>query len=233
MTPYIKKLLRNLAKADTWGHPDQFGEYAGLARLFKGDYAGALKYFRIGARYADKLSQLGIGMMYYNGRGVRKDPAKACAWLTLAAQRNYPSFVKARNGVCGALTTAQRRRSGATLHQLLPVYGDKVAKKRMALELADARWEMTGSHVGFDFGDHMSCGNAPGLTSMVQDANCSAHDYWSPQRWVPAQYFAMRDRMWQGTVTVGTLQTKDHAASKGQPRTTAGSKPPPASGSSD
>ncbi len=163
-TPYIKSLLRNFRKADTWGHPDQFGEHAGLIRLFKGDYAGALKYFKLGARYADKLSQLGIGMMYYNGRGVRKDPAKACAWLTLASQRNYPSFVRARDGICSALTPAQHQQADTTLHQLLPIYGDKVAKKRMALELAEARMEMTGSHVGFDFGVEMSCGNAPGIS---------------------------------------------------------------------
>lgn len=228
-TPYIKGLLRNFREADTWGHPDQFGEYAGLTRLFKGDYAGALKYFKIGAFYADKLSQLAIGMMYYNGRGVRKDPATACAWLTLAAQRDYPAFVRARDGICGALTAALRQQADATLHQLLPVYGDKVAKKRMALELAEARMEMTGSRVGFDFGIQASCDNSGGGFAAAVDAHCSAHDYWSPQRWQPAQYFAMRDRLWSATVTVGALEVKHSAASGDTPTTTPGSRPPPAS----
>lgn len=226
-TPQIKQLLKKLQHADTWGHPDQFGEYAGLVRLFDGDYAGALKYLKIGARYADKLSQLTIGMMYYNGRGVARNPATACAWLTLAAERNYPSFVHARDGLCGTLTPAQQQQAAATLQALLPIYGDQVAKKRMALALADARAEMTGSRVGFDFGISMSCGSGGAIGSAMQNAHCSGHNYWAPQNWDPRQYFAARDAYWYATVTVGAPEPVHAATAAGQ--APAPAAPPPAS----
>ena len=34
-----------------------------------------------------------IGLMYEDGRGVDKDPVTACAWLAMAAERKYPSFI--------------------------------------------------------------------------------------------------------------------------------------------
>lgn len=96
-TPAVKRILVAMDHTSTWGHPDLLGQFNGLKHLFAGDYAGALRLFRIGARNADKFSQNSIGMMYWKGRGVTRDPATACAWLALAAERKSPKFGKAHD----------------------------------------------------------------------------------------------------------------------------------------
>ncbi|MDN5924000.1 MAG: sel1 repeat family protein [Xanthomonadales bacterium] len=224
-------------RASTWGHPDLFGEFAGMKRLFKGDYSGALKYFKIGARYADKLSQLSIGMMYYNGRGVDKDQATACAWLMLAAEREYPKFVMARDRLCHSLSSTQHDQAMATLATLLPEYGDKVAKDRMKLVLATDSAALTGSHVGFDFGAITASGQ--GSNAMI---SCTGSQYiagvlvptsdcgsYSPNMLKAKNYFAARDAQWHGNVTVGALQqTSSLDAKTNKPDEALPSQPKPA-----
>jgi len=106
--PYVQKTLRAMNDASTWYHPDLFGEYAGMRHYAHRRYKEALKYFEVGAYYADKLSQLSIGLMHLNGEDVRTDPAAAYAWIDLAAERGYPDFVATRDRVLAQLTPAQR-----------------------------------------------------------------------------------------------------------------------------
>ncbi len=209
------EVLRAMNNASTGGHPDQFGEFAGMRRYSRQDYAGALRYFRYGARYADKLSQLSIGLMYDNGEGVAKDPAAACAWLALAAERKYPSFVETRDRVCKTLAPAQHDQAVAELDKLMPEYGDAVAKPRLASALRQALTEATGSRLGFDagvdsvgFGSGVHC-NGPTLEiggGPVPHAGCGGMKYYDPSRWDPKKYFAARDAQYRGTVSVGSLQ---------------------------
>jgi hypothetical protein len=218
--PTIERIVTAMNDASTWGHPDLFGEFAGVRLYSEGDYTSAIKYFKYGARYADKLSQLSIGLMYANGQGVAKDPVTACAWLALAAQRKYPSFVATRDRVCEALTPAQHGQAVAVLGKLLPVYGDKVAKKRMAHALELAQSEMTGSRLGFDSGvsqvvARRDCGgptvDVAGVS--VPKAGCGDMNFYDPSRWNPKQYFAARDARWRAVVTVGALQNQGSPAS--------------------
>ncbi len=204
MTPEIEALLKTLDTRGTWGHPDLFGEYAGLHRLFEGDYDGAMKFFRIGAMYADKFSQFSIAMLYLNGRGMAPDSAMACAWLMLAAEREYPRFVRVRNAVCNRLSPVDFERSSDELAKLEPVFGDAVAKDRMRLELRTARLQMTGSRVGFNFGVRTTCGGSGGGLMP----GCGDPDFWDDWRWDPEKYFANRDAMWRGTVRVGDLKVR-------------------------
>jgi hypothetical protein len=223
-------VLAAMNNASTWGHPDLFGEFAGMRLYAKGDYKAALKYFEYGARYADKLSQLSIGLMYANGRGVDRDPITACAWLALAAQRKFPSFVATRDRVCTTLTSTQRDQAIAVLNKLLPVYGDAVAKKRMVRALQFAKMEMTGSRLGSDSGvmqvaASTNCGG-PTVSQAGVDvpvAGCGDPHYYDASRWDPKQYFAARDARWRGTVTVGAIQsTKAPAASSPASASSAG-----------
>lgn len=203
----VQKMLENMRDADTWGHPDLFGEFAGMQRWADHDYAGAMKYFLFAARYADKPSQMGIALMYQAGLGVAEDPVKACAWFTLAAERGYPTFVATRNHACNPLTPAQHTAVAAELATLRPVYGDAVAKLRMGHELLIARAQMTGSRVGFDAGVTSLKPGPEGdvdPNSSPQDINFY-QDYWAPWRWDPQQYFALRDAQWTGAVTVGEM----------------------------
>jgi TPR repeat protein len=219
-----EKVLTAMNHASTWGHPDLFGEFAGMRRFAGHDYKGALKYFKIGARYADKLSQLSIGLMYENGNGVASDPVTACAWLAMAAERKYPSFMATRDSVCKALTPAQHDQAVAVLAKLMPEYGDAVAKPRMARELELARSQMTGSRLGFDSGvNQVSASDSCGGPTIyeggvaVPKAGCGAMNYYDPSRWDPKQYFAARDAQWRGTVTVGNMDEVHEAGC--EPRT--------------
>lgn len=211
--PEIERIVTAMNNSSTWGHPDLFGEFAGMRLYSEGHYKAAIKYFEYGARYADKFSQLSIGLMYENGRGVDEDPVTSCAWLALAAERKFPTFIATRNRVCKALTPAQHNQAVAVLDKLLPEYGDKVAKKRMVRALAQARTEMTGSRTGFDFGvesvgvKQAGCGG-PTIEGTTE-SGCGSMDFWSPWRWDPKKYFAARDAHWRGVVTVGALQNPE------------------------
>lgn len=208
----IKRILATMDEASTDGHPDLFGQFAGMRRLFKSDYKGAMKYFKIGARFADKLSQISIGMMYLHGRGVSKDPASACAWVTLAAERSYPSYVSARDQICAALTAAQHDQAMAMLDTLKPEYGDAIAMRRMKLQLTNARREATGSMLGHDSGirtmalesNPVNCGGYRLALGGVEvpARGCGRYD---PDLYDSKKYFAARDAQWYGTVTVGPL----------------------------
>ncbi|MGN6312509.1 MAG: sel1 repeat family protein [Rhodanobacteraceae bacterium] len=231
-----EKVLTAMNNASTWGHPDLFGEFAGMRHFSEHDYAGAMKYFKIGARYADKLSQLSIGLMYENGDGLEKDPVTACAWLAMAAERKYPSFIATRDRVCKALTPAQHDQAVAVLEKLMPEYGDAVAKPRMAAALHQAMTEGTGSRLGFDSGIYQSSAkqNCGGPTIYeggvaVPQAGCGATNYYDPARWDPKQYFATRDAQWRGTVNVGNMAEVHEAArasAKGAPTPASSSGPP-------
>ncbi len=215
--PQIEKIITAMNNASTWGHPDLFGEYSGMSLYSEGHYKAAIKYFKYGARYADKLSQLSIGLMYENGQGVAKDHVTACAWLALAAERKFPSFIATRNRVCEALTPAQHDQAVAVLEKLMPEYGDAVAKPRMVHALDMAKTEGTGSRLGFDsgittVGVKQGCGGPTVGGSPI--AGCGSNDFWSPWRWDPKKYFAARDAKWRGTVTVGDMQDVNKLAPK-------------------
>ena len=229
--PQIKKIITGMNNASTWGHPDLFGEYAGMRLYSEGHYKSAIQYFKYGARYADKLSQLSIGLMYENGQGVAKDPVTACAWLALASERKFPSFIATRDRVCEALTPTQHDQAVAVLDKLMPEYGDAVAKKRMVRALEMAKTQGTGSRLGFDSGIYtggvkQDCGGQTAGDAPI--AGCGSTDFWSPWRWDPKKYFAARDAKWRGTVTVGSLQDMSKPAAK--PSAQPSGSAPPASG---
>lgn len=219
-----QKVLAAMDRTSTWGHPDQYGEFVGMRAYASGNYAKAMKYFEIGARHADKLSQLSIGLMYLHGEGVAKNPVTAYAWLALAAERKFPRYVATRDAVWNQLDASQRQQGSVLLDQLSGEYGDAVAKPRMERALREARTGMTGSLVGY---------GAPEVSSLTlaqfAAANPSLGDFTGPLpscgaesidgapitgcgniyvawRWDPKQYFRIRDAAWSGTVTVGELE---------------------------
>ncbi len=150
--PGVQKTLRAMANASTWYHPDLFGEFAGMRDYAHHDYKGAFKYYEIGAYYADKLSQLCIGLMHVNGEGTEKDPVTGYAWLDLAAERDYPDFVATRDRVKASLTPEQFAKAMTLRQKLGERYADAVAKQRMAEQLRLGQMQMTGSHTGFNSG---------------------------------------------------------------------------------
>ncbi len=204
--PAIQKRLNAMTNSSTWGHPDLFGRFNGMIAFAAGRYSTALKMFRYGAFYADKMSQLSIGLMYLNGNGVKKNPAKAWAWLAIAASRDYPVFVTTRNRVWKILDSAQRQVAEAEHQQLAKTYGDAVTIPRIKSELRQTMLQITGSHTGFNNGISTialgSGGNLrQGLTMTPNNFDASNAWYWNPKH-----YIARRDANWSGTVLVGKLQ---------------------------
>jgi hypothetical protein len=219
-----QEVLAAMERTSTWGHPDQYGEFLGMQAYASGDYAKAMKYFEMGARYADKLSQLSVGLMYLRGEGVAKDPVTAYAWLALAAERKFPRYVATRDAVWEQLDDSQRQRAAALLDQLSGEYGDTVAKVRMERALREARAEMTGSLVGYGAPEVSSITVAqfaaadPAFRRLTGPLPlCAARsidgapitgcgNIYVAWRWDPKQYFRIRDAVWYGTVTVGELE---------------------------
>ncbi|EIL91072.1 MULTISPECIES: sel1 repeat family protein [Rhodanobacter] len=212
----MRDTLRAMSDASTWGHPDQFGQYAGMQRYAKGEYADALKYFLIGAKYADKLSQLSIGLMYLHGDGVATNLILAYAWTAVSAERGYPQFVATRDRIWASLTPSQQVEAIRAQTIITAEYGDSVAKPRMTRELNYWRTQMTGSHIGFDSGvQHV---DKAMLSGGVPSANCARRtlgnvpiagcggDVYARWRWDPKTYYSVVDSNWKGKVTVGDVQ---------------------------
>ena len=57
----------------------------GLAAAERGDYAAALEEWRPLAEQGHAKAMRGIGVMYFNGHGVKKDRIEAVVWYRKAA----------------------------------------------------------------------------------------------------------------------------------------------------
>ncbi len=55
----------------------------------RGDYATALREFRVLAKQGFASAQLNLGFMYDNGEGVLQDYAEAVKWYRLAAEQGH------------------------------------------------------------------------------------------------------------------------------------------------
>ena len=207
----IRQTLDAMHNASTWFHPDLYGMTLGAQEYAKHQYQAALKHFEFGALYADKFSQLCLGLMHLNGEGTNKDPVTAYAWLDLAAERNYPDFVATRDELKKTLTAAQLVRADATRAELSKRYGDAVAKPRMVMQLHLGMMNFTGSRTGFDSGVMQSspvhCGPALVIGGrVVPQIGCGAkNEFLAKENWLPELYFAARDREWMPNVTVGPI----------------------------
>ncbi len=207
--PRVQRIILAMGNSSTVGHPDLFGRFAGMRCYANHRYACALKYFKFGAFYADKFSQLALGLMYANGTGVRKNPIKAWAWAALASSRGYPEFVATRKRIGAQLSASERAQAATDLQKLRKTYGDRIAERRMLSDMRLALAQMTGSRTGYDSGVSSIAGpsytvGAPSLTPLGFGNPLRDKWYWTPSR----AYFAQRDAQWggAGTVRVGPLQ---------------------------
>lgn len=207
-----QKALDAMSRTSTWGHPDQYGEFSGMQHYAAGNYKAAMKSFLLGARYADKLSQLSIGLMYLDGQGVQKDPVEAFAWIAIAAERKYPQFIDTRDRIWSSLNASQQEQAKARVASLYAQYGDSVAKPRMARALRWSLAEATGFELGYDRSGSvvsLSPNNPPpacGAATIDGAPITGCGDLYAENRWNPKQYFQSRDDAWIGTVSVGKLQ---------------------------
>lgn len=55
----------------------------------------AVTYYRKAAEQGNADGEFGLGSMYASGEGIKKDPAEALKWITLAAEKGHTGAVKA------------------------------------------------------------------------------------------------------------------------------------------
>ena len=217
--PGVQRALSAMTNASTVGHPDLYGEFSGMRHYSRHEYKQALKYFEVGALYADKLSQLCLGLMYMNGEGVSKDPVTAYAWMDIAAERNYPDFVATRDTLKATLTPEQLAQAMALRGKLAEKYGDNVAKHRLGVQLHQAQMRLAGSLTGFDYGvssikTNPNCGPTLVVGGQEQPQIGCGGSVFAKAYWDPDLYFAARDREYKATVNVGAVQELGKAIDK-------------------
>lgn len=126
----------------------------GLDAYRAGHYFSAMSKFRNAARWADKLAQFNLGVMYLKGQGADPEPARAWAWFELAAERGYPHMVEIADQVWASLDeSGQARARRIYEEELLQRYGDAVAVPKTASYLRREQRRATGSRVGFRGGN--------------------------------------------------------------------------------
>lgn len=113
------------------------------------NHAQAFEDYEESAHWGNKLSQFNLGTMYYNGIHVGRDPARAWAWIKMAAERGYQQLIDMEEAIWDELDDAQRTRAERILErELLPEYGDAVALPRMERFVNRRYRSATGSRLG-------------------------------------------------------------------------------------
>ncbi len=130
------------------GRPGQYYFGVGAEAFTRKQYSFAVNMYEVAASWAYKPAEFNLGVMYARGQGIPVDLPRAMAWMTLAAERGEPAYVKARDLVQSNLTSDQLAESETILQQLAPRFGDKVALRRAKDRWAQVRSSMTGSRVG-------------------------------------------------------------------------------------
>jgi tetratricopeptide (TPR) repeat protein len=114
----------------------------------KKDYDFAIQMYQVSASWAYKPAEYNIAVMYARGQGVAVDLPRAMAWMALAAERNEPRYVDAREAVYASLTKEQFEQANMIWRELKKTYGDEVALRRAKARWAQVKSSMTGSRVG-------------------------------------------------------------------------------------
>jgi uncharacterized protein len=227
--------LDAMDKTNSVGHPDLYNEYAGMHDYSNGNFKSAFGYFLKAAQYADKPSQLSIGLMYLSGQGVVKDPVKAYGWVALAAERDYPTYEWTQEQIWEDLTPQQQRQAMAYQKFLDAKYGDLATKPRQLQAMHDswAKLQTVNSTWAYILGAFSKYGasgriylalsaTTPSIALAQADA-VSKSWFWNPK-----SYFRKRDEHWMmgtikghgpdwnyGTVSVGKLQKVPDDSSEG------------------
>ncbi len=69
---------------------DAYADYErGVNAAFDGDYATAFREFSVAADEGLMLAQYNLGILYFTGRGVERDPAAAYRWTLAAAEQGH------------------------------------------------------------------------------------------------------------------------------------------------
>lgn len=173
------------------GHPDLRWRNEGLNSLEQGEFDEAIQHFLRAARYADKASQVLLGLMHWKGEGVPLDRALGYVWMDLAAERLYPSYVALCERYWKQMNAAERERALEIGQAVYAEYGDSVAKPRMETVL---RRHRGGSRLGADVYQ-----GSPPQMAMSHDgtAGMPLRGFHDARFWKPEAYWAWQDKAYQ------------------------------------
>lgn len=96
----------------------------------KGDYRRGEEFLLLAAGWGSKPAQYSLGLAYFNGEGVAKDRPLGLAWLTLAAERDDPTFKAVLRAVYAAVSVDERNKAEVLYAKLREQYQDDVAAVR-------------------------------------------------------------------------------------------------------
>jgi len=189
-----------LLPVETSGHVDQYFRRKGFESYRQGRARGAREYFQYAAKYGDKTSQLALALLHQSGEGGPQDKSMAYAWLDLAAQRGYPSFLARREAQWNELGDAERERAVDLTTALYAVYGDAAAKPRFAAHMRRYLKRSVWSHASLRTGrlvviDNF-CGDAAGFRAAYGGGCRRDSDYFTAERFDPDAYWHAQDRLW-------------------------------------
>jgi hypothetical protein len=193
-------------------HPDLMHRTRGLNAFTKNQFSEAFIHFKRGAKFADKPSQGMVAEMLWNGQGVEANRALAYAWMDLAAERQYPTMLVHREKYWAVLNENERAEAISLGQDLYVIYGDDVAKKRLATALRRAKNSTTGSRTGM----------VGSLTITIQTSSgpqtIDGSQYYQDKFWKPELYGKWQDEAWKnpptGTVNIGPLEVRPEPVKK-------------------
>jgi hypothetical protein len=186
-------------------HPDLKYRMEGMAALEDGLPKAAFSAFQTAAKYADKAAQAAVAEMLWTGNGTAQDRPLAYAWMDLAAERGYQTFVGLREHYWNQLSADEQKRAVEVGDEVYAEFGDAVAKPRIEKKLRQGRGKITGSRVGFVGALQI---HIPGPAGWMK---VDGSTYYADHYWRADDYFAWQDQIWRnpptGTVDVGPLQS--------------------------
>ncbi|WP_267223151.1 tetratricopeptide repeat protein [Dyella silvae] len=144
------------------GRPGEYFFYLGALANQNHDYAHAIAMYKVSASWAYKPAQYNLGVLYLNGRGSPVDLPRAMAWFALAAERNEPQYVYAKQLLYAHLTPQQFEDANVIWRELLPTYSDAAAMPRAKARWREVLYSATGSRVG-SAAPHLVIGGTVGL----------------------------------------------------------------------
>ncbi len=204
----FKAIQGMLYKVSYFYHPDQAYQTVGLEAYRDGDKASALRDFLQASRYADKLSEAMVAMMYWNGEGTPVDRPRAYAWMDLAASRGYRDLLVQRELYWSKLSEDERKQALEIGQQVYAEYNDAAGLDRLNLKFSLGLSKVTGSHTGWQ-GNGISLLPTQGPLADRVDFN----RMYGSALWNPVKYEHMKDVQWHlnsplggGRVEVGPLQ---------------------------
>lgn len=186
-------------------HPDLRYRIAGMKSYQKGQYAEALRYFRLGAYYADKPSQAMVAEMLWKGEGAEQNKVEGYIWMDLAAERLFKDLIIKREQFWSELSAEERVQAIKAGQSFYNKYGDAVAKPRVEKILERDRRNITGSRVGFVGTLKIEIPGPGGMPIQI-----NGEDFYQDKFWKPEAYWSWQNVTWKalptGTVTTSELK---------------------------